>query len=660
MTRSSAAVFAAFYATLGLAGTSFTPIALAQDTAGAAACAAYTEAPELKAMVDAGELPPVAERLPAEPLVIPTAEIGTYGGQFVDSWGGGSIADTRQFGYEPLVRWSVDGSEVIPGIAKGWEISDDATSYTFFLREGMKWSDGQPFTADDIVFWWDRVENNPKVTPGGPRAELKNNGENPTVTKVDDYTVTFTYSKPNGLFLQNMAGPYGQRVVQFAKHYLEQFDIDLNPEGVAKLMADAGATDYAAWWKGNVGSYGDAAQFNDPNRPSIHAWIGTDTILGKERVTYERNPYYFAVDADCQQLPYIDERVWVMAADPEVALLQSIQGNVSMSPRTVSIPQNRAVFFDNQEAGDYHLVPARSCDYNNAVLAFSVNHPDPVKAEVFSNKDFRAGVSLAINRQEIIDTVYLGQGEAFQPAPLRDSPYFNETMAKQFTEFDLAAAAEHLDKILPMGPDGVRLGPDGKPFKFSVQINSDFKPDTVDAFQLIERTWKQAGLDVTLNFHADGVYREQLMKPDSDAGVWVGENGCGQLPLLNLGRFMNDYVGWSLGNWSGWAAWDALRLDPEAKIAEGVTPVTPPENVQRLYELRSLIPTTVGDEQAALMQEFTDLQAEEFLTIGIATPAGFYRSIKNDVHNVPEELVEGWLYPGPAPSNMAAYFIRQD
>lgn len=631
----------------------------AQAQGASNSCAAYSEAPQLKAMVEAGSLPAVGDRLPTEPLVIkPAHEMGTYGGRFIDSWGGGNIADMRQFGYEPLVRWSADGSEVVPGVAKSWDVSEDARTYTFHLREGMKWSDGEPFTADDIVFWWDRVENNPKVMTGGPRAELKNNGKSPTVTKVDDYTVAFAYEDPNGLFLQNMAGPYGQRAVQFAKHYLEKFDIDADPEGVAALMAAAGQTDYAAWWKANVGTYNDASQFNDPRRPSIHAWIGTDTLLGKERVTYSRNPYYFAVDTDCQQLPYIDERVWALAADPEVTLLQAIQGNISMSPRNVSTPQNRAVFFDNQQAGDYRLVPSRSCDYNTAVLTFSVNSPDARKAAVFSNPDFRRGVSLAINRQEVIDTVYLGQGEPFQPAALRDSPFFNKAWAKGYTEFDLAKAAEYLDKVLPMGPNGVRVGTDGQPFSFGVDINADFRPDTVDAFQLIERTWKQAGLDVRLNFHADNVFQNALAAPESDAGVWVGENGCGQLPLLNLNRFMNEYGSWQPGNWRGWTAWNALRLNPEATIAEGVTPVEPPANVARMYELRSLIPTKIGDEQAALMQEFTDLAAEELLAIGIATPAGFYRSVKNEVQNVPDELIEGWLYPGPAPSNLTTYYVR--
>ena len=163
---------------------------------------------------------------------------------------------------------------------------------------------------------------------------------------------------------------------------------------------------------------------------------------------------------------------------------------------------------------------------------------------------------------------------------------------------------------------------------------------------------------MTLNFHSDELFGNARAKPDSDAAVWVGENGCGQLPLLNLGRFMNDYGYWSLGNWSGWAAWDMLRLNPKAELPEGWAPIEPPAEVQRLYELRSTIPTTVGEEQASLMKEFTDLLADQFLTIGIANPAGYYRSVKNNLHNVPAELIEGWLYPGPAPANFATFFFK--
>jgi len=634
--------------------------ALADSAAAPLVCKSYSEAPELAALVKAGKLPPVAQRLPTEPGVVTPAEhVGVYGGSFDDATaGGGAPDDTRGFGYEPLVRWSPDGQKVIPGIAKSWDISPDGKTYTFHLRPGMKWSDGQPFTSADIVFWWDRVENNKKIMASGPRNIFVVGGEAAKVTASDPETVSFSWSKPNGLFLLNMATPYGQRAVQFAEHYMKQFDIEQDPDNVKKLMAATNETDYTKWWHDHIGTYGDPAQYADPARPSIQPWIATDSYMGKDRFSFVRNPYYFAVDTSCQQLPYIDQHSWTVVGDPQVNLLNAMQGKVSLSSSYISIPANKSVFFDNQKAGNYHLVDAKSCDYNTTVLAFSATDLDPVKAKVFSDKDFRIGVSEAINRQEIIDTVYLGQGKPFQPAPRPESPYYNDKWATEYTQFDLKDAEAHLDKIIPRGADGVRVGPDGKPFSFHLLIDSEFRPDTVDAFQLIAKTWKQAGLDAKLDIVSDDAWNNRDTDPKNDAAVWVGENGCGQLPILNLDRWINDFSGWSLGNWDGWAAWDKLRLHPDAKLPDGVTAVEPPQGVRRMYEIRSEIPTAVGDKQAALMKEFGDLAADNFLEIGIALPEGFYRAVRNDLHNA-TPLIEGWYYPGPAPSNFAQYYVQK-
>src|SRR5690606_29853458 len=145
---------------------------------------------------------------------------------------GSRLAEFRQYGYENLVRWTPDGSEVIPNIAESFTVSDDGTSFTFRLREGLKWSDGHPFTSADILYWWERVETNPEINPGGPYRILVVDGEPATVTADGDYSVTYSWSKPIGLFLETLAGPYGVRVTQFPKHYIEQFDPQVNPEGV--------------------------------------------------------------------------------------------------------------------------------------------------------------------------------------------------------------------------------------------------------------------------------------------------------------------------------------------------------------------------------------------------------------------------------------------
>jgi len=320
--------------------------AYAQDNA----CTTYNEAPQLAAKVAAGDLPPVAERLPEHPVVLtPAEQIGTYGGIMNSLYDGGRVADFRMYGYEGLVRWSPDGNEVVPNIAESWEVNEDGTRYTFHLRKGMKWSDGQPFTADDILFWWDRVENNPDIVPT-PYSIYLVKGEAAKVEKIDDYTVAFSWSNPNGLFLLNLAAAYGTRIGQFAKHYLEQFDNKANPEGVAKMMAEAGQTTYGTWWISRVGTYGQPAEYNDPKRPLLQAWIPTEPYIGAERFTFVRNPYYFKVDTACNQLPYIDGRTFTLATDPQLRVLKTVSGEDFLSRDDVSQPVNRSVFFDNQQA----------------------------------------------------------------------------------------------------------------------------------------------------------------------------------------------------------------------------------------------------------------------------------------------------------------------
>ena len=396
-----------------------------------------------------------------------------------------------------------------------------------------------------------------------------------------------------------------------------------------------------------------------PARPTIQPWIATDSYLGKDRFTFVRNPYYFAVDTKCQQLPYIDQHTWTVVSDPQVNLLNAIQGKVSLSSSYISIPANKSVFFDNQKAGNYHLVDAKSCDYNTTVLAFSSTSLDPVKAKVFSDKDFRIGVSEAINRQEIIDTVYLGQGKPFQPAPRPESPYYNEKWATEYTKFDLKDAEAHLDKIIPKDADGVRVGPDGKPFSFHVLINSEFRPDTVDAFQLIAKTWKQAGLDAKLDLVSDDAWNQKDTDPqERRRGVGRARTAAASCRCsTSTAGSTTSRAGRSATGTAGPPGTSGAST-PNAKLPDGVTPVEPPKGVQRMYEIRSEIPTAVGDKQAALMKEFGDLAADNFLEIGVALPEGFYRAVRNDLHNA-SPMIEGWYYPGPAPSNFAQYYVQK-
>jgi peptide/nickel transport system substrate-binding protein len=618
-------------------------------------CEAYNEAPELAAMVEAGELPPIAERLPANPRVVEPAEgIGQYGGTLFDLYDGNRLAEFRKFGYENLVRWNPEGTEVIPNIAESWEINEDATEYTFFLREGMKWSDGQPFTADDIVFWWENVETDPAIYPGGPYPYFIVEGERATVTKVDDYAVKFSWSKPHGLFLQMLSTSYGVRVTQFPHHYLEQFDPDFNPDGVAQMMADAGQAEFGPWWISRVGSYGHQAEYNDPARPTLQPWMPTAPYIGQERFTFVRNPYYFKIDPACNQLPYIGERTWTLATDPEVRLLKTIDGEDYFSRPEISQPINRAVFFDNQETGNYRFINVVNSDFNTMQLHLKFNHPDAVMAEILQNKDFRIGLSHAMDRQTVIDTIFIGQGVPHQQGPRPESPFYNEQLATQYTEYNVELANQHLDAVLPeRDAEGFRLRPDGERFVLSVLVNTGFRPNFVDIMQLVERSWEEVGIDTLIVTVPDDIWRNRLQEDDVDGFVWIGENGSGLLPLI-----ATNFHAWTPEIAWGWIAWNQLRLNPDASVT--AEPVEPPAPIQRQYEIMSELLQAVGIEaQSALMNELLQISADEFYTIGLSLPLGDYQVVNNTLRNVPETVIGGWLYPGPAPINFETFYIDE-
>ena len=356
-------------------------------------------------------------------------------------------------------------------------------------------------------------------------------GEHAAVEAPDDYTIRFSWSKPNGVFLLDLASPYGQRVVQFAKHHAERFDIESNPDGVAEIMADANADDYGRWWKATVGTYGQNAEYFNP-RPHIHAHLATEPVRSQERFTFQRNPYYFKVDTACNQLPYIDRRTWVLTTDPEVMLAKSLAGEIDISRVQISTPLNRAVFYDIQERGDYRLIDSANADMNVAFFMFPMSHPDRIKANAYQDKNFRIGLSHAINREELIDVVFLGQGEPYQVAPRPGSPYYDEELAKQYTSYDPALANRFLDRVLPTkDADGFRLRPDGKRFQVVVLVHNSFKPDWIDMMLLIERYWEAAGIDTIVDVVSPELFDARRSGAGFRHRTVAGRKRCRQAPL---------------------------------------------------------------------------------------------------------------------------------
>ena len=613
----------------------------------------YNEAPELAGLVLAGELPPAEERLPENPMVVEVVDrIGVYGGDWNTSMRAAQDNAwlVRTFGYEHLVRWNPEWTAIVPNVAESLEVNEDATEFTFHLRKGMKWSDGVPFTADDILFWYEAWITNDELLSSKPFWMMPG-GELGVVEKVDDYTIKFKFAVSHGLFLQRLATPDGYEMLVMPKHYLGQFHADYNPEGVEAFVEEGGYANWQEMFQDRM-QWGD--RFLDPDRPCLYAWdVSTSILEGTTLLVAERNPYYWKVDPEGNQLPYLDRFVSVVAEDVEAMVLMGLNGAIDMQDRRIATADNKAVFVDNMEKGNYHFFETVLAEMNQAIIALNLTHPDPVKHEIFRNKDFRIGLSHAINRQEIIDVIFVEQGEPWQGAPLPSTAWYNEQLAKQYTEYDVGLANEYLDKALPdKDAEGFRLGPDGKRFTFSIEV-CDRYPAQVDVLELVRLQWQEVGIDMQVKFEERALLYERKDANEHDAVVWAGDGG-GLDSMLELRWYMP---------WSGESNYATPWGYYYGGAAGGIEPYPPAgedeleQNALKQWELYDQLQAT-GDpaEQTELMKQIMEIAADQFYVIGICTLGPGYGMVRNDFHNVPESMPGSWLYPNPAPTNPEQYF----
>jgi len=613
---------------------------------------AFEEAPMLKAMVDAGTLPPVDERLPTNPLVLEVVEqTGEYGGTIRRAiLGGGDQHNmVRTIGSDNLVRWDVTWSEVRPNIAESWTVSDDATTFTFKLREGMRWSDGEPFTADDIMFWYEDVFLDTRLTPSkhpiyvGPEGPVK-------VTKIDDTTVEFRFDTPNGLFVQNLAYGFGYYPVVYAKHYLSQFHEKYNPDVQALVDAEPAAADWIQLFNLKAGYMHTPGFWQNADRPTLHAWHLTNAYGSTDRVVAERNPYYWKVDEAGQQLPYVDRITYDQVEDVETILLKVFNGEIDFMLRHVGRPSYRAVLTDNMERGQYRFFDVGDLPASIMALMLNLNVADPVKREVVTNKDFRIGLSHAIDRQEIIDLLYFGSGSPAQPSPRDSSDLYKDQYALQYTEFDPDLANEHLDRVLPeKDSDGFRLGPDGERFTLVFLVADVFGLQYPDAMQLIAEYAGDVGLDIQVRATDRSRLMELVRSNEQDAYLWNcggGQADAYTAPMCYIPRPGNTV------NWAKlWAEWNV----------DNTTGEEPPEEVKATFAAYDKVLAAASPEdQRAAMTEMLDLSAEQFFVIGIAQNDPAFGVARNNVRNVPDPLpIAGQLW-FPAPYTAQLYFEGGD
>jgi len=597
----------------------------------------YQEAPQLAELVQAGKLPPVEERLPKEPLIVkPIEGIGKYGGTWRRGFTG--IKDFHAFGrqvYDPMLRWPRDPRDPVqPGLAKEWEWSDGGKTLTLHLREGLRWSDGYPFTTKDITFWWYDIELNTKITPA-PHAEWVIDGKPMELEVVDDYTIKLKFAKPNGLAetvglaFHGNQWPLGfERFGFFApRHYLEQYHPTYNK-----------AVDYSVFEE-------KAFDYNT-ERPVMTAWQISEWGPGATRLVAKRNPYYWKVDPAGNQLPYIDELVLTLFEETEALNLRAIEGGFDMQFRRISL-SNYPAFQQNKDRYGYRIflwpdaVPSKLCYFFNQSIE------DDGLRNIFQNPKFRQAMSVAIDRKEINEVSYLGLGipRAFTVVP--DSPYFEPDLDQLYAQYDPALANQLLDEIgLKKGSDGFRTRPDGSRIEITVE-GMDWDKATLDEMELVVAAWNDVGVRTSMKTMSREIYWTRACSNEIQVATWTESRAID--PMVDpIWVFPFDERSWMAPAYGIW-------YKSEGKLGK-----EPPAYFKEIMALYDQYKVTVDpDKQKEIGKKLIRTHAENVFVIGTVGMTPNVVVVNNDFRNVPETFTTDWIYMAPGTLDPCHFYFNR-
>jgi len=604
-------------------------------------------------------LPALADRLPSEPLVVaPYDEIGTYGGTFdmISNALEAGTSDLLSVRHVNLVRFSDDLATIVPNVAKGWSWNGDFTELTFFLRKGHKWSNGDPFTAADVKFWYDNLNMDTNVI-AKPKDYVLVAGEPMTVDVVDDNTVRFNLPAPKPGLLAHFASHYAQGFQSMK--FLGQFHPAINPGADALAQSMGFENGYAV-----VNMYYGQSDWTDtptpllvaPDKvgnlpasvmPSLESYI---TIAeSPEGRHYVANPYFHMVDTAGNQLPYIDEQDETMANDMEVRILKMINGEIEYKIQSLALPI-APVLMDNAEKGNYtvDLRPKIAMP----VFGLNVTHADLDKRAVFGDLNFRKAMSVAINREEINEVVYFGLGTPKQYVPFSPAPSFvTDEMTNYFAQFDLGLAKKLFDEIgvVDQNGDGMRDLPNGDKLVINIQFATQGIPTEV--VELVAQHWTNAGVESIAKEITPDEYRSAQSSNQLDVMMW--DTGTPLAIVLGFAEaFLPPFGGYfGVRNGMLWAEY----ID-----SDGADGVKPPDYVYQIIDdINAFQSTPVGTpESDALGARLVENMTGNLLMIGaVLGPTPIYH--RNVLKNFPLFKTASYEYYRTYPYRPQQWFLTE-
>jgi peptide/nickel transport system substrate-binding protein len=625
------------------------------------------EPPALEDRVAAGELPPVDERLPVTPFVVGGREaIGVYGGE-VRQIHHDTVWSTSTYDWlaDRLASYS-DGDlrTLVPNILESWEASDDGTTFTVYLRRGMKWSDGEPVTTEDVDFFfhdWAKVDGL-GWGPGPAFSGTKNRWAE--IEIIDDYSFRVIYDYPFGIFphvLSRHMGGYPGEGPLMPKHFLKDYHIDYAGEEALNAMMDELGMEtweqvlnrFAGQWGMNTWQFPEYAK----DFPTLAPWIPVE-YPAEGLILFERNPYYWKVDLAGNQLPYIDSLRLDYVASVETMNLKAIGGELDwLGMHDVTIARY-PLYKENEERGNYVTGDYLSCMTDRYVLFPRHTLPnDPVLQEIAQDPNWVKALSVAIDREEINQSLFYGLARMGALAPMPMSKYYKPAYGEAWTQYDPDLANQLLDEmgLTERDSSGYRLRPDGQRLTYAIEHAGIRVGASVHEFtEMVTTFWREIGIDATTKEIDESLYNERMLADEIHCGIWHADRVTDMLMPIEMNWFLpvgNAAQGTSSAAWVTW--YTAEDRDDEDLVV-------PPERVQQMLEWHDMMKEVVDeDERVALGQRIFDELAENPLSIGTVLESPCPVIYNKNLRNMPRPKVPiGWDTYGVNQYHPAAFYYE--
>jgi peptide/nickel transport system substrate-binding protein len=588
------------------------------------------ESPYLSKLVQSGKLPALESRIPTESdVMVETMDsVGSYSDTLTMNFKGlNDKWKIEKCFEEPLFRFKIDGS-IEPNVAKGYDVNEDSTVYKIYLRKGMKWSDGVDFTADDVLFWYEHMML--KKTFGKSIYNCfysinKDTGEKTLcdMEKIDNYTVQVTFADPSVLFLEKVA--IDCKWMFAPAHYYKKILPEFIGEEAAKVKAtELGFNDVSSMGK-QTGYY----YWIQLGRPVLRPWVLSNDF-DSDLTVLKRNPYYFKVDSDGKQLPYIDELHLIKYSEQNQNVLKTISGESQVSFIQFS---DIVPIQENATKGNYNVLAWNSSLWAElgASIQLNLTAKDDNKRELFQDINFRHALSIAADRTEINKLLANGFASETQASPAKGSQGYSEEWSKKWTEYNPEKAKELLNKTnLIMGDDGYYKFKDGSPFLLTLTTWNNFDMTAKCGELLTEKYYKAIGIKAVFSLKDRSYYDQMADSNDLDATIAPSESISNVNVALRPDSLVptRDYAFWYglYGTYNSSNGKDGIK--PTGDIAKLV----------ELYNKQNACTNKVDIEKYS--EEILKLHEKNIWEIGYMGTLPSFITVNKNIKNFPETSIE--------------------